>query len=167
MKPWFDRIAPQRVGIHLRAEDRDHLESLGELFRDLLVADDSSLYRLFPPVVMDDVAANEEYHSLMRGELTKRRLDSLDAFNAALTESEISDTQLWSVLTTMNDIRLVMSAMLGIHTDEDLDRLYGEIGNEDERLALLIASETLGFLIEQAVDVLSDSLPATIDDEDE
>src|SRR4051794_891421 len=72
------RTRSGRFHLRLPPEERDVLRSLPGQLRELLMTDDPSLRRLFPPAYVDDPEHEEEYRRLMADDLVAGRQAALD-----------------------------------------------------------------------------------------
>ena len=140
--------------IHLEAQERDLLRSLPGQLRDLLATDDPALERLYPPAYVDDDERNDEYRRLMRGDLTARRLTSLDVMEATIDAERLSEEELVAWMGALNDLRLVLGTRLDVSEDD-----YGrELDEDDPRAPAFALYSYLGFLQESVVEALSSAL---------
>ena len=86
-----------------KPEERDILVSLLQNLRDRLVQDDDlSLWRLFPPAFENDVAANDDYHSLMHDDLVRTRLESIEQCESIIEHNTVSIDDLWVLARSLN-----------------------------------------------------------------
>jgi hypothetical protein len=113
-----------RIG--LDADERSLLIRLmGELRALLTGPDDNDLIlRLFPAAYLDDEEKEAEYQRLMREELVTSRLSAIESVTAVLQgdPAELLDEgQTVAFMQSINAVRLVLGAMLGISDDESAD----------------------------------------------
>jgi hypothetical protein len=141
--------------VQLPEPERDLLGNLVDQLRDLLVetTDDPSVRRLFPTAYNEDPERDREYQQLVRDELLERRLAALATVEATLAEPELTEAQLSSWLSAVNDVRLVLGTRLDVG-EELLD-----IEADDPDAPAYAVYEYLGFLLSEVVDALSDGLP--------
>ncbi|WP_344228529.1 DUF2017 family protein [Microbacterium binotii] len=144
-----------------------HLRGLVGQFVDLLsdadAASDPAVARLTPSAYPDDAASADQFHAATRADLLRRRnaeagtvladlasageLDPSDddAFDEALAQMEIAlePRQVTAWMRTLNAVRLVLAARLGIDDEDDLptgDPRFGVYEWLGYRLELLIAA---------------------------
>jgi hypothetical protein len=113
-----------RIG--LDADERSLLIRLmGELRALLTGPDDNELIlRLFPAAYLDDEEKEAEYQRLMREELVTSRLSAIESVTAVLQgdPAELLDEgQTVAFMQSINAVRLVLGAMLGICDDQSAD----------------------------------------------
>ena len=125
---------------------RDLLDQLEPLLAD---PDDPALRRLFPRAYSDD-ESDEQYRSLVRGQLVNGRARSLATVRATLGEKTLSPEQADDWLRALNDLRLVLGTRLEV--TEDLD--YESIDLNDPRGRDLAVYGYLAWLQEQLVDAI-------------
>ena len=151
------RIKRTRSGhyeMRLDPWERNLLRSLPGQLRDLLATDDPALERLYPPAYSSDEEKNEEYTRLMRGDLTARRLTSIDVMEETIDAQRLDEDQLAAWLGALNDLRLVLGTRLQV-TEE----MYEEALPEDDPRAPAFALYAyLGVLEEQVVEALAGAL---------
>jgi hypothetical protein len=119
-------VRPLRDGgyrFRLDAEERAILGRLAEDLRELILADDPGVARLFPAAYRDDPEAAAEYDRLVRGDLTIGRLDALDTVEETLNAERLDHEQANAWCGALNDLRLVLGERLGVTEDLDLRRI--------------------------------------------
>ncbi len=79
--------------------------------------DDPSLRRLFPPAYIDDPEGEAEYRRLMGDDLLQGRQAALDTMAATVDATELDEGQI-TVLSCLNDLRLVLGTQLDVSEDE-------------------------------------------------
>lgn len=80
--------------------------------------------RLFPVAYPDDDEMEDEYQRLMRDELVQSKLAAFDAVEQALVaKTVIDESQLVSVMQSINSIRLVLGVMLDVSDDPESDEV--------------------------------------------
>lgn len=112
--------------ITLDGEEKALLTRLMGELRDLLngPGDNALVQRLFPTVYPDDAEKEAEYQRLMREELVASRLAAIDAVNVALDPQRtepLDEGETVAFMRSVNAVRLVLGAMLGITDDESAD----------------------------------------------
>ena len=109
--------------VRLRLDEREALflgELLDELEERLAEPDDPSLRRLFPPAYSDP-ESDEQYRSLVRGQLLSGRLDALRTMRATLGHKELSPEQADAWLRVLNDLRLMLGTRLDVTEELDFE----------------------------------------------
>ena len=148
------RVRRRRSGkyeLRLEPWERDLLRSLPGQLRELLATDDPALERLYPPAYLDDDKKNEEYARLMRDDLTRGRLTSLEVMEATIDAETLDEEQIVAWLGALNDLRLVLGTRLNVTEDMDHDfdeddplapayALYGYLGVLEENVVHALAS---------------------------
>jgi hypothetical protein len=97
-------------------------EFLAELQGLLDDPDDPALRRLFPPA-HDDLDSEEQYRSLVRGQLVSGRADAIAAVRDTLGRETLSPKEADAWLRALNDLRLVLGTRLDITEDTDFEKL--------------------------------------------
>ena len=152
------RVVRRRGGryeLKLDATEAAVLGHVAEQLREAILTgtDDPMLRRLFPPAYVDDREKEAGYQALARDELLEARLASLDELEAALAEPVMDAERAGSLLRSCNALRLVLGTRLDVSEDE------GPLLDEDDPDAPLAALYGyLGFLLENIVDALAESL---------
>ncbi len=114
------RLEPGRYRLVVDDDARQVIGSLGPQLSDILMSGDQQLTaRLFPPAYGDDDEREAEYRRLMGDDLLARRFDDLDQLEAALERESMTAGELESFLRAVNSVRLVLSSVIGIETEED------------------------------------------------
>jgi hypothetical protein len=143
-----------------------HLRGLVGQFVDLLAdedaASDPAVARLTPTAYPDDTASADQFHAATRADLLRRRSEEAgtvladlasageldpaddDAFDEALAQMEIvlDPRQVRAWMRTLNAVRLVLAARLGIDDEDDHpadDPRFGVYEWLGYRLELLIS----------------------------
>lgn len=152
------RVRRSRRGgyeIKLPDEERALLRNVAPQLRQLLDGDlgDPGLRRLFPTAYADDPERDREYQQLVRDELADRRRTAVDTLVATVEADHLSEEELVAWMGAVNDLRLVLGTRLDVSEDE------GPLLDEDDPDAPLAALYGyLGFLLENIVDALAESL---------
>lgn len=128
--------------------------------------DDPALARLLPDAYRDDPAAAADYRRRTEDDLregkrdaARRVLDSLrplDPPRSGGTRVQLDRDAAEAWLATLNDLRLVLGARLGLERDEDTDALL-ELPPGDPRAPLADLYQYLTWLQGTLVDVLAGS----------
>jgi Domain of unknown function (DUF2017) len=145
------RIRGGRFRLRLTDEEREVLRALPGQLREILHTDDPSLRRLHPPAYQDDPERDAEYRRLVRDDLLRQRLQSLEMMEATIDAGTLDEEQMTAWLGAINDVRLVLGTRLDV-TEE----MYEEgIPPEDPRAATFALYQYLGWLEEQVVAALA------------
>ena len=138
--------------VRLRLDARECLflgGLLDELEESLAEPDDPSLRRLFPPAYSDP-ESDEQYRSLVRGQLVSGRLGALRIMRSTLESKELSPEQADSWLRVLNDLRLMLGTRLDV--TEELD--FEAFDESDPQAQDLAIYGYLSWLQEQLVEAL-------------
>ena len=139
-----------RVHLYLDAHEQDLLRGLLDQLEPLLVdPDDPSMRRLFPPAYSDE-KSDEQYRSLVRGQLLSGRAKSLATMRETLADDAIDLAQADEWLRALNDLRLVLGTRLDVSEEVD----YGRLDLDEPRGRDLAVYGYLAWLQEQLVDAL-------------
>jgi len=166
--PPVRRAGPGRVVLRLDPHERRILASLvAELHAEL--ADPGSalaggtLARLYPPAFPDDPEAEADYADLVLADLVDTRRDRVAVVEATLDAQELDDAQAVAWLGTLNDLRLILGARLGIEDGDDAT-IPGPDNPDDPDAVRQAVFAYLGWLVAAFVDALSDALPRIPDE---
>ncbi len=112
-------------GVRLNFEEQELL-LLRELLADLEILledpDDPAVRRLFPPA-HDDLESEEQYRSLVRGQLVGGRAEALATVRETLGRETLSPKEADAWLRAFNDLRLVLGTRLDVTEDIDFEGL--------------------------------------------
>jgi Domain of unknown function (DUF2017) len=150
----IERTGPHTYAINLPAEEREGIGHFIPQLRSLLEdapADDPRLRRLFPTTYTTDPEAEAEYQRLMRDDLVKSRLSSLDVVESTLQATSLSEGDLVRWMQAINDARLVLGTILDVSEDDQRE----DIDEDDPEAPAIYLFEYLGFLLEHIVEALS------------
>ena len=151
------RIARQRGGgyrLRLTQPERDLLQALPGQLMELLETDDPSLRRLKPPAYGDDAEASAEYTAMVGDDLLEGRRLALATMARTATADRLTEDELGSWLTAINDVRLVLGTRLGV-TDDTQGFMPSA---DDPQAPEWVAYNYLSWLQEEVVAALSDAL---------
>ena len=95
---------------------------LDELETLLQEPDDPALRRLFPPA-HDDPESEEQYRSLVRGQLLGGRAEALAVVRGSLGRATLSPKEADAWLRALNDLRLVLGTRVDVTEDTDFEQL--------------------------------------------
>lgn len=135
---WLTRRKPSGWTAWFKPDGMAALEGLPASMRSLLKDidfADAAVRRLFPPAFREDPEAEEEYQSLLREDLVRRKLEAVEAFErtlagrrerkllfgSALIEVDLGDEDLTFWLGFLHDMRLVIGTRLDV-TDASWQR---------------------------------------------
>ncbi|WP_297082238.1 DUF2017 family protein [uncultured Demequina sp.] len=126
----FGMDAP--VGRDAGLDDADeifkHLQGLEE---SLAEPDDPAVLSLLPSASRDDRDVADEFRRLTESDLRDLKVRRLQTMWEQLSEDgpewEIRAEDALSTAAALTDVRLVLASRLKLETDEDADRLHGEI----------------------------------------
>jgi hypothetical protein len=149
----FRRRRDGLFDINLDPRERELVRSLLDQLRDLLLADDPNLRRLFPVAHADDPEAEETYQELVHGQLIESRFAAIDLVESSLDAEEIDEAGLTGWMQSINALRLVLGTLLDV-SDDGLD-----LDPDDPRFEPFLLYESLGELLYFIVSSLSEALP--------
>jgi hypothetical protein len=112
-------------GVRLNFDEQELLllrELLAELEVLLEDPDDPAVRRLFPPA-HDDLESEEQYRSLVRGQLVSGRAEALATVRETLGHEALSPKEADAWLRAFNDVRLVLGTRLDVTEDIDFEGL--------------------------------------------
>jgi hypothetical protein len=149
----FRRRRDGRFEVNLSADQRDFLRSFLDQLRDLLMADDPNLRRLFPVAYADDAEQDAAYQQLVHGQLIEARFAAIETVEATLDATDVDEAQLTGWMQSINALRLVLGTVLDVG-EEPLQLDPGDPGFEP-----YVLYEELGWLLGHIVVALSEALP--------
>jgi hypothetical protein len=152
------RVAPAPDGYELRLDDRERAlirQILGDMRALLMLdADDPRVRRLYPAAYADDAQKEDEYRRLTHEELRSARLSNVDAVEASVDATTLSEEQLTAWMQAINSLRLVLGTLLEI-TDDDQELAFDPDDPEARTQALY---GYLGGLLDEIVDAQLEAL---------
>ncbi len=118
---------------------------------DLSASEDPALARLFPPAHRDDDEAAAQFRALTQDGLRDRKLANLRTAISALRSVPDKHVRLTrpdatALMVALTDVRLVLAERIGIHTEDDSDRLRRLAGEADPDDPVAYASAVYDFL---------------------
>lgn len=149
----FRRRRDGRFEINLSADQREFLRTYLDQLRDLLMADDPNLRRLFPAAYADDPEKDAEYQELVRGQLIEARFVAIDTVEATLDATDVAEAELTGWMQSINALRLVLGTVLDVSDDPP------EPDPSDPDFEPFVLYEELGWLLTHIVMALSEALP--------
>src|SRR5438093_542532 len=108
------RAGPGEYALKLPDAERTLLRALPGQLRELLVADDPSVVRLFPAAYPADPGRDAEYRGLVHDDLLAQRLAAIDTVEATVDATRHDEEQLLAWLGALNDLRLVLGTRLDV-----------------------------------------------------
>ncbi|GAB3691152.1 DUF2017 domain-containing protein [Angustibacter aerolatus] len=153
----------------------DPLEALVGISTSTGPPDDPALRRLLPDAHRDDAEASAEFRRYTERSVRERKRSGLQVAVESLQHDGtvvLTPEQRTAWVVALTDVRLVLGERLGLHTDEDHERLVEvveQLLDSDEQsdpdspaertIVLLSLYEHLTMLQAQLVDALSRDLP--------
>lgn len=145
--------------------DRAFAEIVGHIDRPVGPPADPAVARLLPDAHRDDPALAAEFRRLSEATLRERKQTNAALAAAALVRPApvlLDRAEASALLKAMNDVRLVLSARLGIETEQDADRVAAlaarlrRQGAVDGVLGTVAVYEVLGVWLEHLVGAVED-----------
>jgi hypothetical protein len=142
-----------RDGSYLLALDVRERELIRQILGDmraLLMLDsaDPRVRRLYPAAYADDAEKEQEYRDLTHEELRSSRLANVDAVEASIEATVLTEEQLTAWMQAVNSLRLVLGTLLDI--DDDDQELAFDPDDPEARTQALYGY--LGGLLDEIVD---------------
>jgi Domain of unknown function (DUF2017) len=134
--------------------ERDVLRQLPDQLLEIHGSDDPVLERLFPAAYPEDAEHEREFRDMTHDDLRRQREDALQVMRRTIDAERLSEEELLSWLSAINDARLVLGLRLDVTEEMDLSR----IADDDPRAPMFGLYGYLTWLEEQAVGALSASL---------
>jgi hypothetical protein len=147
------RRADGRFDVVLTDVEQQMLRRYLEQLRDLLMGEDQLLRRLFPPAYADDAKRDQDYQTIMRGDLIESRFVAIETMEQTLSQSVIDEQQLTGWMQAINSLRLVVGTRL------DVGEELPDLDPDDPDFGLWVLYEDLGWLLSYVVDALAEALP--------
>jgi uncharacterized protein DUF2017 len=150
----FKRTRRGDFELRLDPKERDILRELPDQLRTLIENEDPTsdpaMARLYPPAYEDDPIRNLEFERVAGDDLTSQRLSSIDAMEGSIDADRLTEEQLLSWLSVLNDLRLVLGTRLEITEDTTED----DFAAEDPRASTFALYAYLTWLVDSIVRVL-------------
>jgi Domain of unknown function (DUF2017) len=124
LRRWRVRRARSgQIQLGLPEHEREVVRRMLPQLRELLTlgSDDDRTRRLFPTAFHDDPEAEAEYRRFMHSELVASRLAAIDAVEASLDRTELTEEEAVAWLQSVNSVRLVLGTLLDVDEELDLD----------------------------------------------
>ena len=146
------RVVPRDGSYQLTLDDRER-ELIRQILGDMralltLDASDPRVRRLYPAAYADDAEKEKEYRELTHEELRSSRLANVDAVEASIEASDLTEEQLTAWMQAVNSLRLVLGTLLDI--DDDDQELAFDPDDPEARTQALYGY--LGGLLDEIVD---------------
>jgi hypothetical protein len=146
------RVVARDGSYQLTLDEREReliRQILGDM-RALLTLDgsDPRVRRLYPSAYADDAEKEKEYRELTHEELRSSRLANVDAVEASIEASVLTEEQLTAWMQAVNALRLVLGTLLDIK-DDDQELAFDPDDPEARTQALY---GYLGGLLDEIVD---------------
>jgi hypothetical protein len=118
---------------------------------DLSASEDPALARLFPAAHRDDDEVAAQFRAMTQDGLRERKLANLRTAVAALRGATDRHVRLarpdaTALMVALTDVRLVLAERIGVHTEEDSERLREIAANADPDEPIVYASAVYDFL---------------------
>lgn len=150
----IERIDTGLFALNLTLDERTTLCGFVDQLDDIISAphDDPRVRRLFPTAYHDNPEHDAEYQNFMRDELAQSRRSSIAAVRSVLmSEEPMTEPQLYSLMTVLNSLRLVLGTLLDVDETDGLD----QIPEDSPAFGQAQLYEYLGWLLEWTVSALS------------
>jgi uncharacterized protein DUF2017 len=138
--------------LRLPAAEREILRFLPGQLREMLDANDAATERLFPPAYGEDEEKSEEFAGLVRDDLMKGRLGSIEVMEATIDSESLTEDELIAWLGALNDLRLVLGTKLDVTED------MHEVPLSDPRAQAFALYGYLTWLVDQVVESLAEGV---------
>jgi uncharacterized protein DUF2017 len=151
------RIRRSREGdfeLRIPEPEREVLRQLPAQLLEIHGGNDPVLERLYPAAYPDDPEHQREYRDMTHDDLRRQREEALRVMSRTIEAERLSEEELLSWLSAINDARLVLGLRLDVTEDLDISR----IPDDDPRASMFGLYGYLTWLEEQAVGALSASL---------
>lgn len=166
----FQRRRDGRYQLRLSSAERSLLAALPGQALPLVEAKGPDTVRLFPPAYPGEPRADEEYRSVVGGELLKHHKGALAVLQATANSAELAPEELEQWASGLEVLRLVLGTQLDVSDDGEVvapPPTPAPGRSEADAAAMLEAHEArvavyryLSMLQAEVVDVLAASLPA-------
>lgn len=153
----FRRRRDGRFEVNLSTDERAFLRSFLDQLRDLLLADDPNLRRLFPVAYADDPKLDAEYQQLVHGQLIEARFAAIETVESTLDATDLDESALTGWMQSINALRLVLGTVLDVG-EEQL-----HLDPDDPRFEAYVLYDELGWLLGHIVAALTEALPEPSD----
>jgi hypothetical protein len=150
---WFPPLGEGQFGVLLPESGRLIVGRMVDDLRDLLLAGDPSLQRLYPTAYPDDEERNAEYASFAHDQLLMARLEALDQVERTLDAKVLTTAELTAWMQVLNQARLVLGTRLDVSEDDPRDE-----DPDDPDAVPLFLYHQLGRFVEDMVDALHSQL---------
>ncbi len=166
-----------RYDLNFPDQVRSMLVDLAGQLDDILDGDGPELRRLFPVAYAQDAELDAGYQVLARGELIDQRRSAITDLRQTAEADDVSEEELTSWMTVINDLRLVFGTILDVSEDDESEAEFlaiveamqadeapdggaeGQPPELDRMVAMRMLYEDLGFVLSHIVDALVTGLP--------
>jgi hypothetical protein len=159
---WFLPAAAGTFDVRVPAYGRALVARVATDLRDLLLAGDPSLQRLYPTAYPQDPDRNEEFTAFAHDQLLMARLEALDLVEATIERDELTQAELNAWMQVVNEARLVLGTRLDVTEDDDRDE-----DPDDPDAPAFVVYHHLGLLVHDIVRALHAALPPPEADADD
>ncbi|MCP3992717.1 MAG: DUF2017 family protein [Actinomycetia bacterium] len=153
------RATTDGFAVELVPEVREWVIDLADQLESLLESDDSDLRRLFPTAYPDDPERDAGYQILARQGLIDGRREAITMMRDTVDLKVWTEDQLTAWMGVINDLRLVLGTKLDVGEDDD------DIDFEIPEATGHLVYHQLGYLLGEAVEALTTTLPPAKDDD--
>ncbi|MEA5456129.1 DUF2017 domain-containing protein [Sinomonas sp. JGH33] len=143
------------------APDEDPLAALVGITPDAEEPEDPALKRLLPNVSKDDGEAAREFRRFTERSLRESKAGALRAAAMGLEARDVllDDAAAAHWATALTDVRLVLAERLGIHSEEDAERIHeiadwSDVGDDDVDAYLALVYNFVTWLQTTLVDAM-------------
>jgi hypothetical protein len=146
----FEPVGDGTFRVGLEPEERSLLTDLPQQLKSLLeTADEASTRRLFPPAYhqADDAEREAEFKHYMRDELLASKLGAMEVLQHKAEADVLSEAEMVSWMSAINDIRLVLGTQLDVYEGLDLE----DLTDDDPRLPAFSVYSWLSGILEVIV----------------
>ncbi|WP_415856350.1 DUF2017 domain-containing protein [Sinomonas sp. G460-2] len=143
------------------APEEDPLAALVGISPDATEPEDPALLRLLPNVSKDDDEETREFRRLTERSLREGKAGALRAASLGLESRDVllddAGAEHWA--TALTDVRLVLAERLGIHSEQDAERIHGvtdwsDVGDDDVDAYLALVYNFVTWLQTTLVDAM-------------
>lgn len=153
-RPWISRRRNGGVSITIDEQIRGVLKSLLDQLREmLLTGDHDALRRLYPTAYPQDEERDKAYRALVHDSLLGQRLEHIESMENTLSRESLDDAELTVWMHAVNSVRLVLGTVLDVSEDDEF------IDTDHPQAQQYALYYLLGYLLEQIVAVLFDTVP--------
>lgn len=141
--------------------DEDPLAALIGISPDASEPEDPAVKRLLPNISKDDADASLEFRRLTERSLRETKAGALRAAALGLESRDVvlDATAAAHWATALTDVRLVLAERLGVHTEEDAERIHAvadwsDVGDDDVDAYLALVYNFVTWLQTTLIDAM-------------